>query len=1108
MAENKEAKVLIDVKVRAEKALTNLAALRTRAEELKREQEALKETYKFLAEEMKKVDTSTQEGADRCTELQKQSITIRQEYEATGQQIKALNARANEYQKEIQSNIKHEHEQEGSLQRLKSELSLNTAAYNKLSEAERNSVKGSAYLNKIRETTEELNKAEQEMLNFHRQVGNYAIAGKELKKELEETANKLLALAEAGQKGSEEYKELVQRAIELKEAQNEVNGDIGEQADKIDALSQILGGVSAAFGAYATMVGMSAEDEKEFAEAMRTMTVAMTALTTVTQIQNLLRKQGAAHQMAEMVLQKLHIKQTDRQIAAEAALNKVKTSGSIVTKAVAAAQWLWNAALAANPVILVAVAIIALIAGIYALTKAFDSSAKAEKEATKASEAYEAQQQKTAAAIDNINHKTTNAVNERKNKLREEIIEMQKNGATAEQMAKVKMKAEQDVRDIEIAASKEREKQKYKEYQASLKNIDAAKAVLATTKTGSKEYKEQLKVINDLIKAHNGLAQSINDERQSQIDNNLASQEAAQADADAKKKKYQDNALKALEAQKKLQDEQNKLTETGMSQDFITRQKWEEKNFLQTQEHEKKKLDMQKHFGQITKTEYDAQYALLDAQAKTFQQTQLKGLQNHYAEQQKTIVSLLGQSVDAQIKDVEEKYRKASDDFQKLMAVPEPQKVKGQSDEDYKKELEKWQAFKLEQAFFEIELDKKKAQEIEAIRNGNLAKTISEIETLTSKQYDDELAKFTDNEREKNRIEIEMAEQNLSSKKMALQKLLDEGKISQQEYNREIYEDEAKLRALQSQQNQLNLNSDLLATHENAKAKYEARKAYLEKEAELYQDNADKQKEIAAELAENEKEYLQERIETFEEWSGRTMELMNGLNELVKANEAAELQEYEEDNEKKKASLQQRLDAGKISQEQYDKEVAKLDADLDKKKTEIARKQATREKLLKVFDIGINTAAAIMKNTAQLGLLPAIPVNIATGVLGAIQLATVLATPLPKAARGRIIHGPSHAAGGTIIEAEGGEAIINKRSTALFAPLLSAINQAGGGVPFVRPLSDGGYAARNAQPKGITAEEIKEAMKEAVSHVKVYTTIEDIRREDKNYADIEQRANY
>jgi hypothetical protein len=49
---------------------------------------------------------------------------------------------------------------------------------------------------------------------------------------------------------------------------------------------------------------------------------------------------------------------------------------------------------------------------------------------------------------------------------------------------------------------------------------------------------------------------------------------------------------------------------------------------------------------------------------------------------------------------------------------------------------------------------------------------------------------------------------------------------------------------------------------------------------------------------------------------------------------------------------------------------------------------------------------------------------------------------------GGIFRGPSHAEGGIPIEVEGGEAIINKNSTAMYAGLLSLINQAGGGKSF------------------------------------------------------------
>jgi hypothetical protein len=47
-----------------------------------------------------------------------------------------------------------------------------------------------------------------------------------------------------------------------------------------------------------------------------------------------------------------------------------------------------------------------------------------------------------------------------------------------------------------------------------------------------------------------------------------------------------------------------------------------------------------------------------------------------------------------------------------------------------------------------------------------------------------------------------------------------------------------------------------------------------------------------------------------------------------------------------------------------------------------------------------------------------------------------------------MINGPSHSQGGVPITAEGGEAVMTRGAVTAFAPLLSMLNQAGGGVPF------------------------------------------------------------
>lgn len=58
-------------------------------------------------------------------------------------------------------------------------------------------------------------------------------------------------------------------------------------------------------------------------------------------------------------------------------------------------------------------------------------------------------------------------------------------------------------------------------------------------------------------------------------------------------------------------------------------------------------------------------------------------------------------------------------------------------------------------------------------------------------------------------------------------------------------------------------------------------------------------------------------------------------------------------------------------------------------------------------------------------------------------------------ADGGMINGPRHAQGGVMINAEGGEAVMTRGAVTMFAPLLSAMNQMGGGTAFNSNLNQG-----------------------------------------------------
>ena len=110
-----------------------------------------------------------------------------------------------------------------------------------------------------------------------------------------------------------------------------------------------------------------------------------------------------------------------------------------------------------------------------------------------------------------------------------------------------------------------------------------------------------------------------------------------------------------------------------------------------------------------------------------------------------------------------------------------------------------------------------------------------------------------------------------------------------------------------------------------------------------------------------------------------------------------------------------------------------------------------------------------------------------------------------------MIRGKKHSQGGTVIEAEEGEAIINAKSMSnpRLRELASLINEAGGGVPFVKgritPASDGGYYRRNSSEAigRQSFREMGEIISDSINKRKTYVTVEDIRKADVNYTEVE-----
>lgn len=180
---------------------------------------------------------------------------------------------------------------------------------------------------------------------------------------------------------------------------------------------------------------------------------------------------------------------------------------------------------------------------------------------------------------------------------------------------------------------------------------------------------------------------------------------------------------------------------------------------------------------------------------------------------------------------------------------------------------------------------------------------------------------------------------------------------------------------------------------------------------------AEKRLQIEQQLSDKRKELLQASMELISAlFSAQTESQLAALDKQSEAND-----DYFSEQEDK---IERLADAGAISDEQAEARKAALaqqqkdrEASLEEQKKEINRRQAKFEKAQSVATIAINTASAIMKNTAMFGWPASIPLNILTAALGAAQIATVLATPIPEYADGT--KGKDHK-GGPAIVGDGG----------------------------------------------------------------------------------------
>lgn len=152
MAATNTVQTILDIRVNSADAIQNIIKYKDELSKVKMEQKTLREE---LADGIKTQD----EYNSAMMKQVKREEELRQAIQ-TNQRV-------------LRANIKEQKNLEGSLEQLRGELSKATAAYDKMSRAERESAQGVDLKNHINTITKELKGAEEETERFYRNVGNY-----------------------------------------------------------------------------------------------------------------------------------------------------------------------------------------------------------------------------------------------------------------------------------------------------------------------------------------------------------------------------------------------------------------------------------------------------------------------------------------------------------------------------------------------------------------------------------------------------------------------------------------------------------------------------------------------------------------------------------------------------------------------------------------------------------------------------------------------------------------------------------------------------------------------------------------------------------------------
>lgn len=997
---------------------------------------------KNLKEAMKRLDQDEKNNLVTTEQAVQRRASLMAEYDK-------VKAASQELSRILSVENKEANAASGSYQQLSQQLERLKQAQKQMNESEKASAAGKALEAEIQNLDARLKDLAADMGEYQRNVGNYAIAGESMRshlKELTETIARLTMEYEAmdesekkeakGQELKNKIIELTEEAGRFKDTISDVKQSIGNSASDTRWLNtmtqagQMLQSSFALCKSSAEALGLS---EDALAQATMKVQLAMHTVNAMTILQNALQKQSN-------VMKGIGVIQSKAMAAAQRIEAAAANQATGATIAQTVAMKAFNAVAKANPYVLLATAILAVIGLIVGYTTATKDATAADEEAKKAADQRRESMDNMAQSFGQSAGETIakykllreqwNALGDDINAKRQYLLQHKSDfdsvseaadgaGASVKTVADAEKLMQDNTGKVEAAIKRRAQAMAgYAEY-IRLTQLELQELEKLSTFTYRTYKAGDMANLDDFFKA--GLKmndEQINVRKYAGPSSNMIYLTAEQAAKMTSYSKQIGNA-EALESIAKVEEKYDKMREAAWKR-FVDNGGLDPASFRggsggsgggkSTKPGKGNDKPEAVKTAEEIKDEVDA--IILQA---------IKGQADNAKEYTDEWINLQKEAINKQ---AEADKAAADDKYDKTLADLEKTHKAGKiSEEEYQEQLKY-----LYNATAQVKknIDEKAAEDIKAI----------DEDVLAHKQ---ELA-----EQELELIEHK-TEMELSSITISNAKKLNELRVLYLEELRQNVGNEEKVAEIKKRYAKESADLATQNAIDVAKASVEG----LEKALKL-EDLSDEDRErIAKELAEakiayakavgdaeesqlertieDEKDARDKRMKNIQDWAQKAAEAIGNVSDLLSAMYDNQISKIEEQmdaesahHEAQIAQIDELEEHGAITKEEAElrkreaeaKTAAKQEA-LEKKKAQLEYKRAVAEKANSISQIAIATALGIMKASPNWVMMALV------GAMGAIQIATALAQPIRAYKEGT--KGKPHP-GGLAVVGDGGQA--------------------------------------------------------------------------------------